>query len=100
MQDNDPKHTAKKTIELLDKLAPDRIMDFPANSPEFNPIEDIWSIIDNNLKQKKIKNMKQLKADIRKEWKNLDMQLIRNSIESLPRRFTECIRVKGKRISY
>jgi hypothetical protein len=32
LQDNDPKHTAKKTIELLDEIAPERIRDFPANS--------------------------------------------------------------------
>ena len=55
VQDNDPKHKSKKGTQLLDKIAPDRILDFPANSPDFNPIEDIWSIIECNLQQKSIK---------------------------------------------
>jgi len=42
-QDNDPKHTAKKTTRLLDEIAPDRLRDHPPNSPDFNIMEDIWS---------------------------------------------------------
>ena len=45
-QDNDPKHTAHKTTELLDEIAPDRIRDRPPYSPDFNIIEDIWSHLD------------------------------------------------------
>jgi transposase len=100
VQDNDPKHKSKKVTKLLDKKAPDRLLDFPANSPDFNAIEDIWSIIDHALEHKKIKNISQLKTAIKKEWNNLHMQLIRNSVESMPRRLQECIDLKGKRTHY
>jgi len=100
VQDNDPKHKSKICTELLDKIAPDRLRDFPAMSADFNPIEDIWSIIDHSLQHKKIKTMAQLKKALKVEWKNLDMKHIRQSVESMPRRLQECIHLKGKRTSY
>src|SRR6185437_329788 len=39
VQDNDPKHKSKKVTTLLDEIAPDRIIDFPAESGDFNIIE-------------------------------------------------------------
>jgi transposase len=100
VQDNDPKHRSKMVTQLLDKKAPNRVLDFPANSPDFNPIEDIWSIIASALERKNIKKMSQLKRAIKNEWDKLDMQLIRNSVESMPRRLQECINLKGERTSY
>ena len=35
LQDNDPKHTAKKTQQFLDEIAPDRIRDFPPTQSGF-----------------------------------------------------------------
>ena len=100
LQDNDPKHKSKKVTTLLDKIAPDRIMDFPAESGDFNIIEDVWSTIDRAIQHKSINTIDQLKKAIRNEWKNLDIQLVRNSVESMPRRLQECIDKKGKRTSY
>ena len=41
MQDGAKAHTAKESIELLDKVAPDRIKNHPPKSPDFNPVEDM-----------------------------------------------------------
>ena len=54
LQDNDPKHTAISTTALLDELAPDRIRDHPPRSPDLNPMEDIWSYLDGEIKKKRI----------------------------------------------
>ena len=35
-QDNDPKHTARLTQQMFERIAPDRIRDHPVNSPDFN----------------------------------------------------------------
>jgi transposase len=100
VQDNDPKHRSKKVTNLLDEIAPDRLLDFPSMSADFNPMEDIWSILDRSLQHQTIKTMAQLKTALKKEWKRLDMQLIRKSVESMPRRLQECIDLKGKRTFY
>ena len=39
-QDNDPKHTAKPTLErLLNKIV--KVLEWPSQSPELNPIENL-----------------------------------------------------------
>jgi transposase len=100
VQDNDPKHKSKKGTKVLDDLAPDRLPDWPSNSPDFNAIEDVWSMLEYELQQTGPKNIPALKSALRKAWKNLDATKVKSSIESIPRRLEECIRLKGERTSY
>jgi len=87
VHDNDPKFTSHKAQALLDSLAPDRIRDWPANSPDLNPIENVWSQLQLVVNRKKPKNVKQLKRAIRRAWSNLDFKQIRKLTSSMPARF-------------
>ena len=40
VQDNDPKHRAKKTLKLLHELIGERVIKHPSYSPDLNPMED------------------------------------------------------------
>jgi transposase len=100
VQDNDPKHKSKKVEKVLDRLAPDRLRDWPSNSPDFNPIEDIWSELDYELQKTGPKDIVKLKSALSKAWKNLDQTKVKSSIESLPRRLEECLKVNGERTRY
>ena len=53
LQDNDPKHKAKKSMDLLREFVGDRIISHPPKSSDLNPMEDIWSYLDRKVKEKK-----------------------------------------------
>lgn len=100
LQDNDPKHKAGKTTELLDQIAPDRILDHPPYSPDLNVMEDAWAYLDREIKKKRIGSIPQLKRQLNKAWSNLPWELIRRSVSSMGRRLQECIDRRGERTDY
>lgn len=101
MQDGAKSHTAGESIELLDRIAPDRIQNHPPQSPDLNMIEDIWSHMDREIRKiKKIKDLKDLESKLRDIWNEIPLETIRASVASLPRRLTECLTLRGERTSY
>ena len=70
LEDNDPKHTSKKSTKLKEELGIIR-MKFPSNSPDLNPIENLWRILKMRVSDLKPKNTEQLRKCIQKIWKNL-----------------------------
>lgn len=99
-QDNDPKHKARITTQLLDKIAPDRIRDHPPNSPDLNPIEDVWSYLTEQIKKKRIDTVDQLQRHLKQEWDRLPFSVIRKSVSSMPSRIQQCVTRRGKRTDY
>lgn len=100
LQDNDPKHKAKATMALLNKLVPRRIIQHPAQSPDLNIMEDIWSHLDRKVKAAKIKTVKGLQRKLTMEWDRLPWSLIRKSVGSMRARLALCEELQGARTPY
>ncbi len=66
-QDLAPAHTAKSTQRWLNDHGVS-VLDWPANSPDLNPIENLWGIVKRKMRNKRPKNADELKATVKETW--------------------------------
>ena len=66
-QDLAPAHGAKTTSTLF-KDHGIRVLDWPANSPDLNPIENLWRIVKRKMQYARPNNAEELKTTIRATW--------------------------------
>lgn len=98
MQDGDPKHRAWSTQNWLAEhceFIPKE--DWPANSPDLNPIENCWSMIWEEVKRHRITSVERLKAVVTQAWKEkITAEYIKKLYDSIPRRMNAVIAADGK----
>jgi transposase len=96
MQDNAPIHKAKGTIEWL-KINKIKVLDWPAQSPDLNPIENLWGIIDKKVRKSKqnICNVDDLWEVVRNEWNSIDEETLRSLYLSMTSRISDLYDSKG-----
>ena len=99
-QDGATCHTAKIISEYLDFCGIDYIKPWPGNSPDLNPIENLWAIIKHELKNRDISSLPKLEAEVRNVWGNLSKELLQKLALSLPDRLKEVIARKGNTGKY
>ena len=46
-------------------------MDWPSCSPDFNPIENLWTIVKSNVEKRLPKNLNSLKEFMTEEWNSI-----------------------------
>ena len=97
--DNDPKHTSKLCKGYLRKKKID-VLDWPAQSPDLNPIENLWSILDKVMKERKPNTKDELFKILKKGWEALKEGLLQRLVESMPKRCKEVINMRGYPIKY
>ncbi|KMQ90442.1 sodium-coupled monocarboxylate transporter 1 [Lasius niger] len=98
-QDNDPKHTAKKTKKFFISHHI-KLLDWPPQSPDLNPIEILWSILDRNVDKTGVTNKNNYFDALQRAWENLDLNNLHNLVESMPRRLAAVIKAKGGHTKY
>ncbi len=98
-QDLAPAHTAKGTKSWFNDHAV-TVLDWPANSPDLNPIENIWGIVKRKMRDTRPNNADDLKAAIKATWASIPPQQCHKLITSMPRRIEAVIKAKGAPTKY
>lgn len=110
-QDNDPKHTEtsiKAYLDNEDSNIPQlpivgnhrKPLRWPAQSPDLNPIENLWSILDLWTKKRKPNNEIDLLETLQEAWHNIPVSLLTKLSDSMPDRIEEMLKNKGNATSY
>ena len=71
------------------------LMDWPSQSPDLNPIENLWSIIDDKLRFHQCNNEDELFAVLEEAWKVLQPDLLSKLVRSMTARCNAVIKNKG-----
>ena len=102
MHDNAPSHAAKATTQYLESIGfkNKTMMSWPPNSPDLNPIGNLWSIVKRRAyadgKQYSLKDA--LWEAIKQAADSIPRSLIGKRTESVNERLFDIIRLNGSHV--
>ena len=97
--DNNPKHISLKALEFY-KENNIKIIDWPSNSPDLNPIKNIWAKIKNKLCRQEFYNINKLRKRVEKEWVSLTKKNLQIYSNSMKNKIESCLLLNGKITKY
>ncbi|KAI6657135.1 hypothetical protein LOD99_15921 [Oopsacas minuta] len=69
---------------------------WPANSPDLSPIENIWSILKDDLDSiGELKDIKMLENRLKTAWSNISPEVLDKLMDGMPKRIHKCIELSG-----
>lgn len=99
-QDNAPCHAAA-TVRRYFATEGVEVLDWPGNSPDLNPIENLWCVMKRRVRAKCPKTIQDLKRAILEVWvKEINENYCKTLVHSMPRRIEAVIRNKGYPTKY
>ena len=99
--DNDSKHTSRVARKCFQELGL-RLLSWPANSPDLNPIEHLWDHLKRKLNEypEPPKGILELWERVQAEWEAIPKEVVQNLICSMPDRIEAVIKSKGDVTKY
>lgn len=97
-QDNAPCHKGRIVMDWFEEHSSDfQVMSWPPNSPDMNPIEHLWSYLENQIRAATLppRNVRELQDQLVSAWYQIPQTTYQHLVESMPRRVLAVLRAKG-----
>ena len=103
-QDNDPTHrAAPQIVNAYNKAHGTRVTvlpNWPPNSPDLNPIENVWAYVQRKVNARGCSTFEQFKEAVLEELAGVPQKHISRLYTSMPKRINSVINNKGDRTGY
>lgn len=100
LDDSARPHRSKKIIDWHKENNIKKI-EWPGNSPDLNPIENLWAILKRKLRSKRSTTKRELLSNILKVWHNeIPEEVFKNLSDSMPNRIKKVLENKGNSTKY
>ena len=98
-QENAPSHKCKSVQNwLLESNI--KVMNWPPQSPDLNPIENVWSFIKILLDKFKVTSKKMLMEKLKDIWSKIPPSYLEKLVHSMPNRVQAVLKNKGGHTKY
>jgi transposase len=98
MQDNAAPHCSKANKEYISQKFSNFLHLWPANSPDLNPIEGLWAILQERLHQRTYNSVEEMKKQLIYLWNRIPKQLCERLVNSFNYKIRQ-IRQSGSRFN-
>lgn len=94
VEDNDPKHRSRLCQSWKDENGV-HVLEWPSQSPDANPIENVWAFMKLKMRGKKAYTVKSLATHLKLIWKSLPASYAEKLVESMHSRCNAIIASGG-----